>query len=60
MTVHREDHLVSFECDGCDELTGGEIEDFQRAWNEAKSEGWRTEKVDGQWLHLCPTCQRRP
>lgn len=63
MTTHynRAEGSFEFECDGCDCIPFDyTTEDFSEAWNAAKREGWRTEKVGDEWLHLCPTCQRRP
>lgn len=43
-------------CDNCDdELTG--YEDFEDAVRAKKSEGWKSQKVDGIWADLCPNCQ---
>lgn len=43
-------------CDGCDKTL---IEGV--SWREAveavKQNGWKFEKVDGEWEHYCPTCQ---
>ena len=34
------------------ELTWMEIYEY------AKGEGWQARKIDGEWLHLCPSCIR--
>lgn len=42
-------------CDVC-----GDIGEPCDTWNDVrhsiKRQGWRTTKVDGDWMDLCPTC----
>lgn len=57
MTTHQDkDKHINFECDGCDEIYESGMP-FAYAWAEAKKNGWKAEKVDEQWLHLCPRCK---
>ena len=59
MSHERNGQLHTFSCDSCGE---NEIEisshDFNEAWEEAKSEGWRCFKNDDdEWEHRCPECR---
>ena len=47
---------ISFVCDECPEHLDTEQDDFGRAWAFAKSQGWRSFQVAGQWCHGCPSC----
>jgi hypothetical protein len=49
----RDKHIV-FECDCCDETIDTETADFLEAVDVKRAAGWGAEKVDGQWLDLCP------
>ena len=47
---------VGLECDDCGaEFWGGTL-DFREMLDEAKAEGWRVEKLEGEWVHRCPYC----
>lgn len=51
----QHDKLI-FVCDSCDETFEADTDDFAEALAEAKREGWRSRKIDNEWLHGCPTC----
>lgn len=48
---------TTFICDSCKE---GITYDgpFFKIKEEAKQDGWKTVKKDGEWKHLCPECQK--
>lgn len=59
MTTHSAKDAITFECDGCDDETlKVATDDWSEANDRRKAEGWSAEKVDGQWMHLCPHCRR--
>jgi len=44
-------------CDGC----GEELETadtFDEAKGRIDAEGWKTIKMDNEWAHLCPNCEK--
>ena len=51
----RRDGLVNFQCDCCNATE--QIETAGRDWPEVMSElralGWKTTKLEGEWIHLC-------
>lgn len=55
--IDRQHGKIAFECDGCDET----IETGETEWADAiarfRREGWRSEKIGDEWVHLCPTCK---
>jgi hypothetical protein len=58
--IDRQHNAIVFECDGCDEtLETGETE-FPDALSMFRRDGWKSEKVGDEWVHLCPACRRRP
>ena len=55
--IDRQGNRVLIECDSCSEVyEGDEGVEFTDVWADAKSEGWRTRKIAGEWLHGCPKC----
>jgi Fe2+ or Zn2+ uptake regulation protein len=59
MTIHRERHGILFECDGCSNTLDTETKEWERAKQLLDTEKWKAEKVGTDWLHLCPSCQKR-
>ena len=52
--------VEGFACDECSEsLELDDPADFNDAWAQARADGWRAEKTDEGWRHLCPGCARR-
>ena len=48
-----------FLCDNCSNTENFEAEgDFYEAVALAKTAGWRIVKVNDEWKHYCPACQR--
>lgn len=44
-------------CDGCDDtLIDGAT--WREAVEAVNSNDWKFKKVDGEWEHCCPNCQR--
>jgi hypothetical protein len=60
VTVHRSPGDITFECDGCDETLPIRDDGWDAAMAEFRDQGWKAEKVQDEWLHLCPDCRRHP
>lgn len=43
-------------CDKCDEELETSADDFYGAKDEAKSYGWTSIMVNGEWENHCPSC----
>ena len=43
-------------CDVCGEILTAQDE-FSDAVEDIKDQGWSANKIDGEWVHLCPDCQ---
>lgn len=55
--IDRQGNRILIECDSCDEVfDGAEGAEFTAVWPEAKRDGWRSRKIDDQWVHGCPKC----
>ncbi|HTU18527.1 MAG TPA: hypothetical protein VMG10_10745 [Gemmataceae bacterium] len=54
--IHTDqDELVAV-CNDCSsEQYGGTLE-FRPFVAQLRSDGWRIDKVDGEWHHTCPEC----
>lgn len=58
MTIHFDEGTIHVECNGCNDMH--ELQDsatFLTAVDEIKNEGWRIDKVDDEWVHICTDCQ---
>lgn len=44
-------------CDVCGEEENEQFDDFYDAVEYKKSEGWKSQRVNGEWLDICPECQ---
>lgn len=42
-------------CDICDD-TGIPCDTFNECRHVMRDQGWRTKKVDGEWMDMCPSC----
>lgn len=60
MSITRDHGEIVLECDKCSETIETGEEDFNAAWNEAKTQGWRAYKEDDEWCHSCPACVSGP
>lgn len=58
--IERQDGTIQFVCDACPEHLETGDTDFAAANVTRRGEGWTTEKVGPEWLHLCPGCRERP
>lgn len=58
MTLLREDGQVELVCDVCDEAwpETHDAEDFEILLADAKADGWRASRIEGEWRHRCPAC----
>jgi Fe2+ or Zn2+ uptake regulation protein len=43
-------------CDMCGATTEEEYETFQDAVDAKRDTGWKSKKIDGEWVDLCPGC----
>jgi len=43
-------------CDNCGE--GFEADSWTNAQAEMKQQGWKTKRVDDEWVHYCEDCSR--
>ncbi len=44
-------------CDVCGEEKFADVEAVAWAVDHIKKEGWSVKKIEGEWEHMCPTCQ---
>ena len=51
----------------CDSCTGdaeywqGDLDQsWSETWSEAKEEGWVARPANGDWIHQCPECVKKP
>lgn len=57
MAIEREKGNIIFVCNDCGERCETEVDDFKEALEILKDEGWKYEKIDNEWEHLCPQCR---
>ncbi|MGD0420568.1 MAG: hypothetical protein ABSA68_13480 [Xanthobacteraceae bacterium] len=53
MIDHQHGKIV-IECDSCDEIFVGDSDEWNEVWPAAKREGWKSNKIAGEWVHGCP------
>ena len=58
MSIEREHDRSVLYCDGYKCKARIVCDEFNDAVDYKKSNGWRSRKVDGEWVDLCPDCQR--
>lgn len=51
--------MIEFTCDACPEVLETDEYDFAEANAARKRAGWSAERVEYEWVHLCPACQER-
>ena len=44
-------------CDECGEVVDG-FEEFMDAVEYKKENNWKSVKVNGEWLNICPDCSK--
>lgn len=54
--IDRQGGKIHIECDSCPEVLHTDTGDFEEARNLMRREGWRINKIAGEWLHGCPSC----
>lgn len=55
--IDRQAGKILIECDSCPEVFEGERGAlWKEVWEAAGQEGWRSRRLEGEWLHGCPTC----
>lgn len=57
MSIERDAGQLFAQCDHCSNAEELEADDFQEAVSEMKQDGWLITKLDGEWVHLCPSCK---
>lgn len=59
MTIERYRGQSQITCDDCGESQPRtyEADEFDVMVADAKRDGWRMQKEDGEWCHYCPDCQ---
>lgn len=58
MSIECGGHWFTPTCDQCGDTLDPETE-FIDAVHAKKQEGWRSRKIDGEWIDLCCDCQRQ-
>jgi arabinogalactan endo-1,4-beta-galactosidase len=43
-------------CDICGAGTDDEFDSFQNAIDAREDIGWKSKRVDGEWVDICPDC----
>ncbi len=54
--IDRQQNLIIFICDSCDEFLETETDDFQEALSVLRSNNWTAKKA-GEWQHICDNCR---
>jgi len=55
MSIDKEYGQYTPTCDVCGERLEG-YDDFEDAVNGKKVAGWKSTKLDGEWIDYCPNC----
>lgn len=45
------------ECDICNEEVEKEFKYFDEIVDYKKQNGWKSKKINGEWVEICPICQ---
>ena len=57
--IRKEDGEFVCECNECGiEEFGGTMEDFREFVQQLKDTGWKIRKLEGEFMHFCPDCER--
>jgi hypothetical protein len=56
-------NTLTVNCDGAGCFDTLDFDDVNVDWDEVLAElrakGWRSIKVNGEWFHYCPVCERK-
>lgn len=58
--IERDGGQIELHCDcGCGAVSGPPWhgDEFRAMLNDAKANGWKVERVNGEWTHHAPDCQ---
>lgn len=55
--IDKQCGLYCLICDICGEEEDEQFFDFHEAVEHKKSNGWKSQKRDGEWQDVCPDCQ---
>ena len=53
--ITKEYGVYKLICDDCLQIV--ELDSWNESLKYAKDNGWKTEKIDGEWVHLCTECR---
>ena len=53
--ITKEYGVYKLICDDCLQIV--ELDSWKESLKYAKDNGWKTEKLDGEWVHLCTECR---
>lgn len=53
--IERKGNEYELQCDYCSNYVDGLI-DFKDAVDYKKANGWKSEKIEGEWFDKCPNC----
>ena len=54
--IERKGNEYELQCDFCSNCVD-ELIDFKDAVDYKKANGWKSEKIEGEWFDKCPNCQ---
>lgn len=56
--IDKSCEFYSLTCDVCGEEASEEFFEFSEAVDYKKSEGWKSQKKNGEWQDVCPDCSK--
>jgi hypothetical protein len=59
MSIEKECGFFSLYCDVCGAEADEQFDEFYDAVEYKKSEGWKSQKRNGEWEDVCPDCQEK-
>jgi hypothetical protein len=57
--IERDRGDIKIICDVCGLVRETGTDEWDVAWQTAKRDGWKAEKVGKDWLHACEDCDTR-
>lgn len=57
VSIEKEGGSYSLYCDICGEKADKTFFEFQNAVDYKKSNGWKSQRHNGEWEDVCPECQ---
>lgn len=58
MSIERYQGKSQLICDDCGDSQDRTYasDEFDVMVSDAKRDGWKIQKIDGEWAHFCPSC----